>query len=307
MPSVPQQPTSPERTALYRFYDNTSLLLYVGVTSDPDRRWSQHEETKEWWPQVASKTVEWCASRPEALDKERIAIRIEKPLYNHQNSVSPILAQIEPQRLNEVPNGTWRPYEFMANELRGFVQQGCLRPGDRFPVVRELVDVYGVSSVTVQRALGVLKRQGFAVGRAGFGICAALPPGFRHETANAPVPEGVIEQLANHLEAPAPRTCEALKVPPGTVLGGKSWVRRVDGQAVEIVHFYRHPGAQPGDRVHGTTEKVTADPPTSDAVAILGLAPLLTVRRVTYSEDGRPLDFYEISKNGHLLSVRYEF
>lgn len=300
-------PESPERTALYRFFNAAGQLLYVGVSGNTETRWRQHAESKPWWPDVAEKTTQWLDGRPEALDAERVAIRTEKPLYNHQNAASPILTQISPQRLNEVPNGTWRPYEFLANELRGFVQSGCLRPGDRFPVVRELVELYGVSSVTVQRAMDVLKKQGFAVGRAGFGICAALPAGFRREDADDPQPEGVIEPLLNHREAPSPRTCRALGVPEGSTLNGKSWIRKIDGQAVEVVHYYPHPDATPGDVVHVTRDKVTADPPTTDVVEILGLAPLLTIRRMTYSEDGRPLAFYQIAKNGHLLSARYRY
>ena len=300
-------PASPERTALYRFFDADGRLLYVGVSGNTESRWRQHAESKPWWPDVAEKTTEWLDSRPDALDAERAAIRTEKPLYNHQNAVSPILAHISPQRLNEVPNGTWRPYEFLAHELRGFVQSGCLRPGDRFPVVRELIELYGVSSVTVQRAMDVLKRQGFAVGRAGFGICAALPAGFRHEEADDPQPEGVIEPLPNHRAAPSPRACHDLGVPEGSILGGKSWVRKIDGQAVEVVHYYAHPEAKPGDAVHKTRDKITADPPTTDVVEILGLAPLLAIRRVTYTEDGRPLALYEIAKNGHLLSMRYRY
>ncbi|MFB7548563.1 GntR family transcriptional regulator [Streptomyces sp. NPDC056154] len=297
----------PERTALYRLYNREGHLLYVGVAAIPERRWAQHQETKEWWPKVERKAVEWFDSREEALDAETRAIQAEKPCHNHQNKPSAIFSQIKPQRLNEVPNGTWRPYEFLAHELRGFIQSGGLKPGDKLPVVRDLMEVYGVSSATVQRALGVLKSQGFAVGRAGFGVCATLPVGFRHEAADDRTPEGVIEELASHRVIPSPRTCEALEVPPGTHLDGKSWVRRIDGRAVEAVHFYRHPDARPDDQVHSTTDTVTADPPTTETVEILGLAPLLAILRVTRADDGRPLGVYEIDKNGHLLTLSYEF
>jgi DNA-binding GntR family transcriptional regulator/predicted GIY-YIG superfamily endonuclease len=300
-------PETSERTALYRFYDATKRLLYVGISSDLKKRWAQHEESKAWWPQVASETVEWLESRAAALVAERNAIRAENPLFNHQNKQSPILSQIAPQRLNEVPNGTWRPYEFMAHELRGFVHSGSLRPGDRFPTVRELMDVYGISTATVQRGLAVLKKEGFAVGRAGFGVCAALPVGFRREVASNETPEGVIEQLANHRTTPSPRNCDVLEVPHGTFLGGKSWVRRVDGRAVEVVHSYRHPDATPDDQIHVTTDLLTADAPRLEEVKILGLAPLLMIRRVTRTSSGRPIDFYQIVKNAHLTTMTYEF
>ncbi|MBQ1118538.1 GntR family transcriptional regulator [Streptomyces sp. C3-3] len=297
----------PERTALYRLYNADDVLLYVGIASDPERRWKQHEEFKPWWPEVAKKTVEWLESRNAALTAETQAIRTELPRHNHQNNPSAIISQIKPQQLWKVPNGTWRPYEFMAHELRGFIQSGCLKPGDKLPVVRDLMEVYEVSSATVQRALGVLKADGFAIGRAGFGVCAALPAGFRREAAADADPEGVIEDLANHRVNPSPRTCNAIGVAPGAQLVGKSWVRRIDGRPVEVVRFYSHPDAAPEEPVHSTHDLVTADPPTTETVKILGLAPLLSILRVTRSVDGQPLGVYEIDKNGHLLSLSYEF
>ncbi len=38
------------RTALYRLYDEHNQLLYVEVTSDPNRRWETHRAEKDWWP-----------------------------------------------------------------------------------------------------------------------------------------------------------------------------------------------------------------------------------------------------------------
>lgn len=298
----------PGRTALYRLYDSKDRLLYVGVTDTPWRRWSQHEDTKAWWSQVARKEAEWFDSREEALAAEVVAIQAELPAHNHQNKPSSIIGEITSHDLGGVPAGTFRPYEFMAHELRGFIQSGSLHPGDKLPTVRDLMDVYGVSSATVQRCLSTLKSQGFVTSRPGFGVCAALPTGFRRESATDAEPEGVIELLPNHQSAPAPLFCKALGVPPGTDLGGRSWVRRIDGVAVEVVHSYRHPEATVNDEVCRTVDIVSAEPPSGHFVTLLGgPVPLLTILRVTHASDGRPLDLFEIAKNGHLLSTSYEF
>jgi hypothetical protein len=45
--------TGPDTThALYRFFDEHGALLYVGITNNPGRRWSQHETDKPWWHEV---------------------------------------------------------------------------------------------------------------------------------------------------------------------------------------------------------------------------------------------------------------
>ncbi|MCX4885899.1 GIY-YIG nuclease family protein [Streptomyces sp. NBC_00847] len=69
-------------TALYRLYDIHGVLLYVGITNNPKRRWYTHSTRKAWWLEVAHKTVQWADSRDEADRLEREAIKSEMPLYN---------------------------------------------------------------------------------------------------------------------------------------------------------------------------------------------------------------------------------
>jgi predicted GIY-YIG superfamily endonuclease len=42
-------PEPPERTALYRLYDATDQLLYVGISTNPEERWKTHTMLKSWW------------------------------------------------------------------------------------------------------------------------------------------------------------------------------------------------------------------------------------------------------------------
>jgi predicted GIY-YIG superfamily endonuclease len=74
---------APRPTALYRWYDQDDVLLYVGVSTNVARRAGQHED-KEWWHRVARSTVEQFESRGAALDAESRAIREERPLFNIQ-------------------------------------------------------------------------------------------------------------------------------------------------------------------------------------------------------------------------------
>lgn len=70
------------RTALYRLYDEAGVLLYIGISHQPEVRFEQHAKLKEWWPQVARREVEWFDDRPSAAVAEATAIRSEDPEHN---------------------------------------------------------------------------------------------------------------------------------------------------------------------------------------------------------------------------------
>lgn len=68
--------------ALYRFYDDAGVLLYVGITADPGSRFKQHQGDKPWWTEVAHIRIEQLPTRAAVLAAERTAIRDERPLWN---------------------------------------------------------------------------------------------------------------------------------------------------------------------------------------------------------------------------------
>ncbi|WP_203823100.1 GIY-YIG nuclease family protein, partial [Paractinoplanes ferrugineus] len=73
---------------LYRLFDRTDTLLYIGITNDPKTRFKNHSKLKEWWQDVdPSKTrIDFHATRDAALTAEAKAIKVELPLYNdHHN------------------------------------------------------------------------------------------------------------------------------------------------------------------------------------------------------------------------------
>lgn len=75
-------PTPVPITTLYRLFDRRGMLLYVGVSSNPGRRITQHSGSKDWWSQVTTTTMEHFITRQMALDAERIAIITERPIHN---------------------------------------------------------------------------------------------------------------------------------------------------------------------------------------------------------------------------------
>ena len=71
-------------TAVYRFYSDPGVLLYVGVTSCPEIRFRQHALNAEWWPLADQSLTEvvWRDSRGLAEAEEVCAIIVERPIYN---------------------------------------------------------------------------------------------------------------------------------------------------------------------------------------------------------------------------------
>jgi predicted GIY-YIG superfamily endonuclease len=75
-----------ERTAVYRLYDANEVLLYIGMSRDPDKRLEWHKATQAWGSQVCQRSVTWHATREDAALAEVTAISAERPLYNFSNS-----------------------------------------------------------------------------------------------------------------------------------------------------------------------------------------------------------------------------
>jgi GIY-YIG catalytic domain. len=79
----------PRATAVYRFFDASGRLLYVGIAFDPAERWKHHASKTRWWKDAVDNTIEWYDTRAEAERAEKTALRYEKPIYNKAGSVVP--------------------------------------------------------------------------------------------------------------------------------------------------------------------------------------------------------------------------
>ena len=70
------------RTALYRHYDESGNLLYVGVSLSPITRTAQHSCSAPWFNSISRIDIEWHENRKDALIAERSAILSENPSCN---------------------------------------------------------------------------------------------------------------------------------------------------------------------------------------------------------------------------------
>ena len=67
-------------------------------------------------------------------------------------------------------------YEQVAADIRRAIADGEARPGERFPLAKDLATVLGVNTNTVLRALRVLRDEGLLEFRRGRGITVAGTP-----------------------------------------------------------------------------------------------------------------------------------
>jgi GntR family transcriptional regulator/MocR family aminotransferase len=77
-------------------------------------------------------------------------------------------------------------YRQIASFVRGAIDGGRLRPGQRIPSVRALAGQLGVGRLTVATAYEELAAEGYLVGRMGFGTIVAPHPPTPEERANEP-------------------------------------------------------------------------------------------------------------------------
>ena len=76
-------------TALYRWWDDADLLLYIGISDELAGRVKGHVKGSSWMDFAARSAIERYPSRAAALDAEEAAIKSEHPLFNHQHNNTP--------------------------------------------------------------------------------------------------------------------------------------------------------------------------------------------------------------------------
>lgn len=141
------------RTALYRLFDETGSLLYVGITKDLHLRWDYHAEDKFWWHLVTRIEVVWHKSREAADSAEREAIRDKGPIYNRTLNKEKI----------PLPEGARLPDPFLdscAESLREGIASGRYPDGFVFTACLDTALSLNVSPITLARAMCQLVKEG---------------------------------------------------------------------------------------------------------------------------------------------------
>lgn len=230
------------------------------------------------------------------------------------------------QRAGERP-----PYEQAAAVLRARIMAGDLAPGTQLPSTAQLVAEFGVSNTTVQKAIAVLKGEGYLASRQGKGVYVRDRQPFRVEAGAffAPSSGGYSYDLLETGEVQPPAEVAAALV---TGSGERALLRRRllrhDGHPVEVEwSYYPLELARSSDlarprKVRGGAPRVLAElgypqryfvdavsarMPTAEEADLLILPDVPVIRqfRVIYSDDDRPVEASVLVKGAHLYELLY--
>jgi hypothetical protein len=82
-------PAKSRVTALYRWYDEADVLLYIGISDGLSGRMSDHVAGSSWMDFAARSTITRYADRSQAAKAEIKAIETEHPLFNQAHNNTP--------------------------------------------------------------------------------------------------------------------------------------------------------------------------------------------------------------------------
>jgi GntR family transcriptional regulator len=223
-------------------------------------------------------------------------------------------------------------HQQIAADLRAQILSGDLPAGTRLPSTQQLVDTFATSNATIQRALSVLKDEGFISSQVGKGVYVRSKQPLVVEAAGyiAPTEDGFQYELLEVAEVQPPievRNALGLGKSDAAVMRRRllrhrgepvelSWSYYPSGIArgTKLAHSRKIPGGAPavleelGFPEHEVVDTVSARLPTTHEVVALELpdnVPVIRQLRVVYSERRQPIEATVLIKGGHLYEILY--
>jgi len=187
-------------------------------------------------------------------------------------------------------------HQRIAADLRDQIMSGDLAPGGSLPPTSQLMERFGASNATIQRAVQLLKDEGLAQGRAGSGVTvrehrrrlitpasysAPSAPGQPYRWLSEAAQQGLQPSsniLAVEVTRPPVDVCLALDLGSTGTAVLRSQILTLNGEPAELVQSY-----YPLDLAQGTaiTEKRKIRGGTPTLLASLGYPPRNTVDKVS--------------------------
>jgi predicted GIY-YIG superfamily endonuclease len=158
------------QTAVYRLYGSDRRLLYVGISTNPDRRWYEHSLEKMWWHLVTEKQVSWHENREQALIVEEEVERRENPRFGDTHRLG---SGWRRSGRKEDPALQAQMSE-LVQRLAKDISAGQHPGGCKMPSARKLAEAHGVSILMAGMALETLARSGILLRQGVRGF--AVPP-----------------------------------------------------------------------------------------------------------------------------------
>ncbi len=220
-------------------------------------------------------------------------------------------------------------YHQLRQALLGTLEQGHWQKGDPIPTEREICDTYGVSRITVRRAINDLVREGYLVSQQGKGTFVARPkiqrqlsqlrsfseemealglrsgsqllslrqePAIGDVAAALQVKEGewiwIVERLRLADDEPTIVSTSHLRLPAHVVLTPA----QLHGQA-SLWRVLRSQGVTFA-RSEATIQAVEGSAHESELLEVQPGSPLLLVESIIYSDDDVPVEYTRMISRG---------
>lgn len=225
----------------------------------------------------------------------------------------------------------------LGQTLRHRILDGQYAPASRLPSERELIADFGLSRITVRKALDDLQQEGLITTVHGKGRFVAAPKAFQdlrelRGLAEALAPQGRLlrNRLLGAWIGPAPEgIAQRLGLAPGAAVGTIRRLRMLDGLplSVETSHFpaaiaeallqqdlagrdvFRLLEDALGlalGQAELAIEATAADAELADALGLAAGAPLLRIERLTHDAQGRPIDFEHLHYRSDGFQIRLQ-
>lgn len=217
----------------------------------------------------------------------------------------------------------------IAADLRAQIMAGVLSPGQQLPTTAQLVERYTSANATVQRALKMLKDEGFLTSRTGKGVFVRDRHPFIVNAAAYfnPADRGVTYKLLDVVELDAPADVAGALGEDRAVLRRRLMLR--DDEPVELSASYYPASIATGTPLTGRTrikggapavleakglpqrswiDRLSTRPPTTEEAELLDIpegVPVLRQFRTVYSDEERPVEVSVLIKPGHLYELSY--
>lgn len=222
------------------------------------------------------------------------------------------------------------PYYYQLYEiLRGKILRGEWQPGDMLPTEGELLEQHRVSRSTVRQALDMLVNEGLIYRQRGRGTFVAHPPVEQGLSRIISFTEDMIQRglkpqtevLASGL-IPAPENiAKALQVEPGEELAHLERLRLADGEPMSVEESYLVHRYCPGvleqdyaqnplrvalEKKYGirlvyarqSIRAISAPRSLAEKLSIQPNGAVLYIERVSFSEQGLPIEFLRLYHRG---------
>ncbi len=228
-------------------------------------------------------------------------------------------------------------YYQLENLLREKIISGAFAPGDRLPTESELIQQYKVSRITVRQALAALAEEGLIERRQGKGTFVAERRTRRRTFEGTIHLTGSLDELIemgldtevkllemNRVEADR-HEAELLQIEPGEPVYRLKRLRYREGKPASLIIGYlpAEIGARFtreelssgallqkletkfGLRLRDAKQQITAelaDPYVANLLETRVGAPLLSIERTVYTDEGRPIEYVHTLYRSDLFS-----